>query len=291
MLNSQFRFITSRNFESKQNMRSPLSVSLASFGLNLASAAVNEFFGPKICIAYILGVNGLNFIAFKCSWPYWWRSGALALTSALGVTFIRQETLPSAFGAYLIILSGFHFSEFLSTALFAPRNSLSTDSFLLNHSAAYHAAAIASWTEYFIEAYFMPTKAPLGIISISGIALCTMGEIIRKTAMAQAGTNFNHVVQSDRDPDHKLVTSGLFGLMRHPSYAGWFMWSVGTQVVLKNPFCFVAYGLASWRFFNERIEYEEWTLLNFFGSDYVNYKKRVPFSGVPFVTGYTNCDS
>jgi protein-S-isoprenylcysteine O-methyltransferase Ste14 len=30
--------------------------------------------------------------------------------------------------------------------------------------------------------------------------------------------------------DHQLITSGVFSLMRHPSYVGWFYWSVGTQV-------------------------------------------------------------
>ena len=33
--------------------------------------------------------------------------------------------------------------------------------------------------------------------------------------------------------DHQLVTSGVYGYCRHPSYAGWFLWSVGTQVGLS----------------------------------------------------------
>src|SRR4051812_31669288 len=48
---------------------------------------------------------------------------------------------------------------------------------------------------------------------------------------------------------------------RHPSYVGWFYWSVGTQLLLCNPLCTVLYGLAAWAFFKDRIPYEEALLL------------------------------
>ena len=60
--------------------------------------------------------------------------------------------------------------------------------------------------------------------------MCLLGEVIRKAAMLEAGRNFNHIVQSEKRADHQLVTSGVYGWCRHPSYAGWFIWSVGTQV-------------------------------------------------------------
>ena len=47
----------------------------------------------------------------------------------------------------------------------------------------------------------------------------------------------------------------------------------------------VAYAMASWKFFHERIETEEITLLHFFGDDYVAYQRRVG-TGLPFITGY-----
>ncbi len=66
---------------------------------------------------------------------------------------------------------------------------------------------------------------------------------------------------------------------------GWFYWSIGTQVILANPICFIIYILASWSFFNQRIYEEEITLLNFFGHDYLNYQKSVK-TGLPFIRGY-----
>jgi len=55
--------------------------------------------------------------------------------------------------------------------------------------------------------------------------------------------------------------------------------------MLHNPICMIAYTIASWIFFKERIIDEEITLLNFFGEDYLLYQKRVP-TGLPFIYGY-----
>lgn len=59
---------------------------------------------------------------------------------------------------------------------------------------------------------------------------------------------------------------------------------VPLQVMLCNPVCILGYTLASWRFFRERIEEEEISLIHFFGEDYIEYKRKVP-SGLPFITG------
>jgi len=52
-----------------------------------------------------------------------------------------------------------------------------------------------------------------------------------------------------------------------------------------NPVCVVAYALASWKFFKDRIYYEEITLLNFFGEDYISYQEKVGI-GLPFIRGF-----
>lgn len=48
--------------------------------------------------------------------------------------------------------------------------------------------------------------------------------------MATGCTNFAHIVQTEKDKHHELVTHGVYSLFRHPSYVGWFYWSIGTQV-------------------------------------------------------------
>ena len=188
------------------------------------------------------------------------------------------------FGFYAAALAFFHFSEYVLTSIFNS-HTLTIDSFLLNHSREYAIAAISSWLEYWIELYFFPQLKSLHYISIIGGVMVICGEALRKAAMITAGSNFTHIVQQRKRDHHELVTSGVYGLFRHPSYVGWFYWSIGTQILLCNPVCLVGYAVASWMFFRERIEEEEQSLILFFGEDYIDYKKRVG-TGIPFLLGY-----
>ncbi|PKU30225.1 cytosolic acyl coenzyme a thioester hydrolase [Limosa lapponica baueri] len=187
------------------------------------------------------------------------------------------------FGWYMCSLSLFHYSEYLVTAINNPR-SLSLDSFLLNHSFEYNLAALSSWVEFTLEKLLFPELKQITWLSTVGLLMVIFGDCLRKAAMLTAGSNFNHIVQNEKSDTHTLVTSGVYGWFRHPSYVGWFYWSIGTQVLLCNPICVVGYALASWRFFRERIEEEEITLIHFFGEEYLEYKRKVP-SGLPFIKG------
>ncbi|XP_054769085.1 protein-S-isoprenylcysteine O-methyltransferase-like [Lytechinus pictus] len=208
----------------------------------------------------------------------------LGVLSGTGLIIGFTSNTFHPFGWYLVILSFFHFSEFFSTCIYN-YESLSLDSYLLNHSIAYHVAALASWLEFFIELYFFPGLKSLWYISLLGIALCVGGEFLRKGAMLTAGRSFNHYIQTTKADDHDLVTHGVYSWSRHPSYVGWFYWSIGTQLILCNPLCCLAYSITSWRFFNERVEDEEITLVAFFGQSYVDYQKKVG-TKLPFIHGY-----
>lgn len=184
---------------------------------------------------------------------------------------------------YVCSLSLFHYSEYLVTAVNNPK-SLSLDSFLLNHSLEYTVAALSSWIEFTLENIFWPELKQITWLSATGLLMVVFGECLRKAAMFTAGSNFNHVVQSEKSDTHTLVTSGVYAWCRHPSYVGWFYWSIGTQVMLCNPICGVVYALTVWRFFRDRTEEEEISLIHFFGEEYLDYKKRVP-TGLPFIKG------
>lgn len=187
-------------------------------------------------------------------------------------------------GFYAAALAFFHFSEYMVTSVFNP-HTLTVDSFLINHSKEYVVAAVFSWCEYALEYYFFPGMKSLHYISIVGAVMVAAGEALRKVAMITAGSNFTHMVQYRKKDSHKLVTTGVYSLFRHPSYVGWFYWSIGTQVLLCNPVSLLSYAAASWIFFKERIEDEEESLVLFFGEDYIDYKKTVG-TGIPFISGY-----
>lgn len=154
------------------------------------------------------------------------------VTFGLHLTGYQEPWWPP-FGCYLAILATFHLSEFLSIAYTNPKE-VQIDRFLLNHSREYHLAFLISVAEFAVTSFLFP-EVKFGS-SLSpwlfrlGLILCIGGEVLRKLAIFTAGSNFDHIIQTERSEDHKLVTSGVYGLCRHPSYVGWFFWSIGTQV-------------------------------------------------------------
>jgi protein-S-isoprenylcysteine O-methyltransferase len=53
--------------------------------------------------------------------------------------------------------------------------------------------------------------------------------------MFTAQANFTHQIAETKEKNHKLVKSGIYACLRHPSYCGFYWWSVGTQILLMNP--------------------------------------------------------
>jgi protein-S-isoprenylcysteine O-methyltransferase len=217
-----------------------------------------------------------------------WKTGicahGIALVTAFGCIISFSGSGYSFFGVYMITVGFFHLSEYILTALYNASR-LSIDSFLINHSAQYVIALACSVLEYWVEYYAISWIKEYAIISFFGLLVVIAGEGLRKAAMITARSNFTHTVQYYRRPNHVLVTHGVYSVSRHPSYMGFFYWSIGTQILLCNPVCLVGFAAASWRFFSDRIYDEEELLLEFFKDEYVDYKKQVGV-GIPFIKGY-----
>ena len=106
----------------------------------------------------------------------------------------------------------------------------------------------------------------VGVISI------TVGLIIRFTAIIHCGKSFTHQISRVHKKEQKLVTDGIYRYIRHPSYLGFYIFAIGTQVFLSNIFTPIAFAGVLWYFFNDRIKYEEAYLVEFFGMDYIRYR-------------------
>ena len=261
-------------------------IALTSFSLSLSSLVVLVDNVQPLTVTIIETVY-IALLALFYSKP---RVKIILISHALGIVFAVGMVMALSgehymyFGMYAMALSFFHMSEYITTSIFNS-GTLSTDSFLVNHSREYIIAALVSWLEYWIEYYFFPSFKGFHLVAIIGALLVVFGEALRKLAMFTAGSNFTHIVQYRKKDDHELITSGVYSFFRHPSYVGWFYWSMGTQVLLCNPVCLVGYVAASWMFFNERVFDEEEMLLQFFRDDYVQYKKTVG-TGIPGISGY-----
>lgn len=202
----------------------------------------------------------------------------LGLVSTLGVYLIMSgKAVPM--GIFLCLLSFFHMWEFLYNAMFHPET-VTMDSFLINHSTEFQFAMSFALAEYVIEAYLFPwLKTPTWITYIATV-VAVSGQIIRTLAMATAGFSFNHVIQTERVAGHELITHGIYSILRHPSYFGWFYWSVATQVIMANPLSIIGYAYFTHKFFKERIVDEEVELLTMFGRPYIDYANRT-YIGIP----------
>jgi protein-S-isoprenylcysteine O-methyltransferase len=142
---------------------------------------------------------------------------------------------------YFVGLCLYHLLEFLTTARYNP-GVVSNRSFLITQSDAYTYALLASWVEFMLEVLFVPQlKGPAGVtgklIFGLGVGLMVMGQAFRSGAMVTAKSNFTHLISVNKVPTHKLVTDGVYSYLRHPSYFGWFWWSIATQVGVYESEC------------------------------------------------------
>ena len=171
---------------------------------------------------------------------------------------------------FISTLAIFHYVEFDLTARYNPSDAGTSSFLLLSNGIAYSVAHATAMTEVLLRHLLrseykpvwlklpfrvpailpnMPSTVPVSI----GIFLILLGQLVRSAAMRKAKTNFNHLVQFYKKEDHVLVTDGVYAFSRHPSYFGFFWWALGTQLVLGNHFCFIAYILVLWKFFSHRI--------------------------------------
>lgn len=100
--------------------------------------------------------------------------------------------------------------------------------------------------------------------------------------MIHANNNFSHVLAWKKRTDHKLVTDGVYAWVRHPSYVGFAYWALGTQLMLGNKLALLGFAGILWLFFSRRIRAEEGALVEFFGQEYKEYRKKVG-TGLPFI--------
>ncbi|KAF8424536.1 S-isoprenylcysteine O-methyltransferase [Tirmania nivea] len=217
-------------------------------------------------------------------------SGIAARAACLGFAAGVSLFLTFAVGYFqlpffLFLLSLFHLLEFWTTARYNTPNAKTSSAFLLStNGSAYNIAHSAAILEAVIELYFFPSfKQRISFFpTILGLALIAIGQSVRTLAMVHAGTNFNHVVQRQRRPGHTLVKHGVYSWLRHPSYYGFFWWGLGTQLMLANPVCFLGYAVVLWKFFHDRIKFEERHLVDFFGEEYITYRAAT-MVGIPFI--------
>jgi protein-S-isoprenylcysteine O-methyltransferase len=230
----------------------------------LLSCGLGVLWGIHFMFVLVFSLNYLGILSIPKAW----------LLSEDRIQLLWQWSF------YVMSMCTFHLSEFFTTALCNPTVT-TADSFLVNHSTTYTAAAILSWTEFGIRFGFFPTMNS-SMLSLLGVLVVAVSQTIRSLAMITCAESFNHLIQRSKKENHVLITHGIYNYFRHPSYVGFFYWSVGTQLALGNYVTTGLFALASCMFFRRRIPYEEESLMHLFPEEYPAYAKRT-WVGIPFV--------
>ena len=98
-----------------------------------------------------------------------------------------------------------------------------------------------------------------------------MGGVLRIAPVFVLGRRFSGLVAIQ--PEHRLVTSGLYGIIRHPSYLGLFVLSLGWALAFRSGVG-VILAVLNLVVVLARIESEERLLSETFGAEYDAYRAR-----------------
>jgi protein-S-isoprenylcysteine O-methyltransferase len=112
------------------------------------------------------------------------------------------------------------------------------------------------------------------------IACVWIGIVLRMWAVATLGRFFRTSVFLQAD--HKLVTSGPYRVLRHPSYTGALITVVGIALAIGNWLSLLVFVGCVSAAFAARIVVEEGALAEHFGADFAAHKHRT-WAILPFV--------
>jgi protein-S-isoprenylcysteine O-methyltransferase Ste14 len=112
-----------------------------------------------------------------------------------------------------------------------------------------------------------------------GFILYTAGGILRLAPVFVLGRRFSGLVAIQ--PEHRLVTSGLYGFIRHPSYLGLFVLALGWGLAFRSGVG-VLIAVLMLIVVLARIESEERLLSESFGAEYDAYRART-WRLIPYV--------
>ncbi len=104
-----------------------------------------------------------------------------------------------------------------------------------------------------------------------GLALCTIGGVLRIWPVFVLGRRFSGLVAIQ--PGHTLVTSGIYGIIRHPSYLGLLVGALGWGLVFRSVVG-VLLAVITVPVILARIRAEEALLHTQFGAEYDAFRAR-----------------
>jgi len=124
-----------------------------------------------------------------------------------------------------------------------------------------------------------------GLLALPGYAVQLIGVLLTVRGSSRLGVldlaGVAQVVEAPREPSHiPLITSGLYGFVRHPLYFAWVLLMFGTPHMTMTRLTFA---IVSTAYLAVAIPFEERGLIRAFGDDYRQYQRRVKWRMLPGV--------
>lgn len=129
-------------------------------------------------------------------------------------------------------------------------------------------------------AYFSSDWNSVSMLTIVGACMIIAGISFRAWAVHSLGKYFTATVQIKAD--HRLIKTGPYRIVRHPSYTGAFMAIIAGGVILGSLTGFIISCMAMIIAYYVRIGIEEKELIARFGDDYLAYKRDTKMM-IPYV--------
>ena len=205
---------------------------------------------------------------------------SIVFSFSISITFFTDTKYYPLF-IYFITLCIYHYTEYLSVLLYH-FDMISSEYFLIDQSKNWVISTSVSFAEFIIGTYFFHKYKNIKIFFIVGLMMTIIGQYFRIASLFTGKKNFTHRIRYDKVKDHELITYGIYSISRHPSYFGFYLWSVGIEIMCCNPICTIAFIIILFHFFKNRILVEEGFLIQFFGEKYLEYKKNVGIL-IPFI--------
>lgn len=117
------------------------------------------------------------------------------------------------------------------------------------------------------------------LVNVAGLGLFWIGVYIRVVVMRTLGKYFLTDLRTLQD--HRLIKHGIYKHIRHPAYLGTSLFSIGISLIFSSLSGFLLM-LALSSSYLYRIRLEESVLLEKFGDEYREYKKKTK-KIIPFI--------
>ena len=126
--------------------------------------------------------------------------------------------------------------------------------------------AVTDWLDF--ANYTLPVWA--GWI---GVAILAGALFVFWRAHADLGLNWSPTLEIREK--HELITSGIYGVIRHPMYASQWLWVIAQPLLLQNWVAGWLNFLVFILFYTVRVKAEEQMMIEQFGDEYRAYMKKV----------------